>query len=107
MRINVKSGIRSAAKTLCPTCSHATVVRGPAESQEIVRCGHYTIDRQVEFPVVECTGYSDKNAISLYDMQQTAWVIDPNRRRFGFMRQDEWRDRNPGRDPLEGIPVAE
>jgi len=104
MRVNIKSGTRSDSQTLCPSCSHSTVVRGAAESQEIVRCGHYTIDRAVPFPVVECTGYTDKNEVSLYEMQQIAWVIDTSRRRAGFVAPEKWRDQNPDLDPLDGYP---
>jgi len=98
MQFKIKSGTRSAAHPLCNTCRWAVVIKGAAESQELIRCG--AIDQMIPFPVVECSDYANKNDAELRDMRQIAWVVDTNRRRVGFMSPEKWRKQNPSSDPL-------
>lgn len=66
-----------------------------ASAGGIVSCGQVSGARsQITFPVVRCTGYSDRRLPSLRDLEDISWVLrsDERRKQIGFVRA---RDLNP------------
>lgn len=90
MRITIRNGTATGNGTpLCHTCRWATIVRGPRLDHEIISCSRLSDRRsRITFPVVSCTGYSDRSLTSLRDMEDVAWVLrsDERRKQIGFVR---------------------
>lgn len=40
----------------------------------------------LDFPVVQCSEYSDSRVPYIDDLKKTAWLLDPARRQIGFIR---------------------
>lgn len=75
--ISVRNGTAVNRISLCYTCRHAHIRIGFADSEEEVRCGFfYEEPHLVPFAVRECTGFLDKLAPTLYEMEKIAFVID-------------------------------
>lgn len=72
LRVNIKEGVR---KGLCNSCRMAHIIIG-ASGRETVRCQQSMDSPIIPEPVVECSDYSAKNAMSMHDMEQKAWVIE-------------------------------
>jgi hypothetical protein len=81
-------------KSLCETCRFAHVMRGYSHNEVRMICGawasnfdnnpHYNPGlNRVPFPVAECSGYMDKSAMSLAEMQGIALTVEPDRVRVG------------------------
>jgi hypothetical protein len=87
----VRNGTRSAAEHLCLTCAHAQIMRGAAESKEVVHCGY--VQRRITFPVAECSNYYRRGQTSIGDLYKTAWILETskNSRSIGFVPYREWR----------------
>ncbi len=89
MRFKISQGTATGLDTpLCHTCRRATIVRGPQLGHEIVSCDRLSAPHdRITFPVVSCTGYSDRSLTSLRDMEEIAWVLrsDTKRNRIGFV----------------------
>jgi hypothetical protein len=85
---------------LCDTCQYGVVRRGAPESDEHIYCT-YT-KQHLARSVIECNRYENRNAVSLWDMRQIAWVLDTDskRQRIGFIRASEWEVKNPDEDLL-------
>lgn len=62
---------------LCMTCDYGKVVAYDNGGTEI-HCGLYRSIR-VERPVVSCTGYYGKDAVSKGDMEKIAWILRTDR----------------------------
>lgn len=82
--IKIERGTRSDNIRLCDTCSNGQVMRGPAESEEVVYC-HY-LDKPITLQVVECTNYQDKSKPTLGEMKTIAWMLRTDRtgHKIGF-----------------------
>jgi hypothetical protein len=97
MRIKIQGGTaRHGDPSLCVSCRHATVVQGPSLQDRVVDCGLLTSgDSRIPFPVVSCSGYSDRRHPTLREMEDLAWVLrtDGRRRSIGFVQA---RDLKPG-----------
>lgn len=74
MRLKVHDGTRPDVR-LCDTCQHSVIVKGPQQGQEIVVCSFESLGR-LPFPVVECSMYSMKGAMSEWDAKQIGWVLE-------------------------------
>jgi hypothetical protein len=74
MRVKIQKGTTIGGGTpLCHSCRWATIVRGPQLKHEIVACSQLSGARShLTFPVVSCTGYSDRRLASLRDMEDIA-----------------------------------
>lgn len=79
MRVNIKDE----PKTLCARCQSATVVK-LADNRVNIRCA--VLRHDVRKEVVECSSFSKIGDMSLWDMENRAWLLD-NRpgRRAGFI----------------------
>ena len=78
-------------------------MRGAAESQERIYC--HEISGFVNIKVVECNAYKHKNAVSLYDMREAAWILstDKKKKTIGFQKYNEWKRGNPNDDVLPNV----
>lgn len=77
-RVYVKNGTPVEGQSLCQSCSHAHIVRGYRESEELVYC-NYVFEQllPVPFKVRECVNHSDKNKPSWEQMEKLAIEIKP------------------------------
>ena len=97
MRVKIQGGTADlGAPSLCLSCRWATVIRGPRFNNEVIVCKQLYPERRIEFPVVHCTGYADRNLASLREMEEIAWILrsDPHRKRVGFVRSNELEDKD-------------
>lgn len=90
LRLKIQKGTRS-GKRLCDSCAYGHIVRGEAESEEIIRCTY--ADAQIPIKVVECNTYQDKTVPSLGDMKSIAWMVrtDQTGHKIGFVSPEKWR----------------
>jgi hypothetical protein len=92
--IKVKGGTPQGSDSLCRTCSHGHIIKGFCASQEEVFCRFFYIEREIRFPVMECTFYEDRRLASKKDMEEIAWILrtDMPRRRVGFISPEQLRE---------------
>jgi len=103
MGIHVKNGTPLHGDSICGSCSHAHIVKGLRESEEIVVCRATYPELRVTFPVRECSGHADKTRQDLEEMEKIAWVLQVrgSSRRAGFVPASELRKEPDG----EGIEL--
>src|SRR5215472_7279353 len=92
--IKVKGGTPQGCESLCRTCSHGHIIKGFCASQEEVFCRFFYIEREIRFPVMECTFYEDRRLASKKEMEEIAWILrtDMPRRRVGFISPEQLRE---------------
>jgi hypothetical protein len=73
--IKIKGGTPAGSASLCRTCSRAHIIKGFCASEEEVFCRYFYIEREIRFPVSECTFYEDKRLASKEDMEEIAWKL--------------------------------
>jgi uncharacterized cysteine cluster protein YcgN (CxxCxxCC family) len=102
LHLKIREGTRSDGKRLCDTCRSGTVMRGAAESAEIIYCNQ--VESTLPIRVVECSRYDDKAAISVHAMAEIAWVLltDKSGQKIGFLSPDRWRKDRKGEDIIPG-----
>lgn len=61
----------------CLTCTHASVIKGYAESEQIIRCA--ILRKQVPFPVYDCSDYELRQTMSLNQLWNMAYLIKANK----------------------------
>jgi hypothetical protein len=93
MRIKIEGRhARPGESSLCLSCRHATVVRGPRLRDEIIECGMLASggDR-ITFPVTFCTAHVGRHHASIHEMEDIAWILrtDSRKRRVGFVQARE------------------
>lgn len=80
---------------MCETCRWSTIIRGRKLGEEIVECSSLSYaNRRIPFAVTSCTGYSDRRAAGLQEMQELAWILrsDALRHQVGFVRSSKLPD---------------
>lgn len=84
--IKVKSGTPDHGRNLCLTCKWAIIVQGHAHSDIRVQCREIDFGKHdfVPFPVAECSEYELRGALSLHEMKQMAYLIEPRKDGVGF-----------------------
>lgn len=92
--IKVKGGTPKGCESLCRTCSHGHIIKGFCASQEEVFCRFFYIEREIRFPVSQCTFYEDRRLASKKEMEDIAWILrtDTPRRRVGFISPEQLRE---------------
>ena len=92
--IKVKGGTPEGFESLCRTCSHGHIIKGVCASQEEVFCRYFYIEREIRFPVSQCTFYEDRRLASKKEMEDIAWILrtDMPRRRVGFISPEQLRE---------------
>lgn len=106
MRVNVKGGTPNHGKdSLCKTCSHFKYRRGDSENSEQISCRKFD-DQAAIGHVTECSEFNEKGRLPLWDLQQMAHIliVDP-KKKFGFVRYNEWKKENEDEELLPGHGV--
>jgi len=64
------------------------------ETEEETFCRFFYIEREIRFPVCECTFYEDKRIASLSSMEEIAWFLTTRKpgRTIGFVSATEFRE---------------
>ena len=91
--IKVKGGTPRGSDTLCQTCSYGHIIKGFRATEEEVYCRYFYLEREILFPVSECTFYEDRRLASKREMEEIAWILrtDMPRRRVGFISPEQLR----------------
>lgn len=91
--IKVKGGTPEGCESLCRTCSYGHVIKGFRASEEEVYCRYFYLEREIHFPVSQCTFYEDRRLASKREMEEIAWILrtDMPRRRVGFISPEQIR----------------
>lgn len=90
--IRVKNGTPVGNDSLCETCTHALIVRGYRETEEIAFCT-FSFDQLIRLPfkVYKCSGHTDKNRPTWEQMEEMAIDVKPSPtlKQVGFYYPDE------------------
>lgn len=91
--IRVKGGTPSGNDSLCQTCTRGHIIKGFGETEEEVFCRFFYVEREMRFPVRECTFYEDKRLASLTAMEEIAWFLTSRKagRTVGFISATQYR----------------
>ena len=91
--IKVKGGTPQGSDTLW-TCSYGHIIKGFRATEEEVYCRYFYLEREILFPVSECTFYEDRRLASKREMEEIAWILrtDMPRRRVGFISPEQLRE---------------
>jgi len=57
------------------TCTRGHIISGFRATEEEVFCRTFYIEREIRFPVRECTFYQDRRLTSKEDMEEIAWHL--------------------------------
>ena len=93
VKIRVLGGTPEGSDTLCKTCTRGHVIKGFRLAEEVVYCRTFYIEREILFPVRECTFYEDRRVASKEDMEEIAWrlrTMSPARH-VGFVSAAQFR----------------
>ena len=89
LSFKIVNGTRPDGRRLCDSSCYSVVMRGAAESQEMVYCSY--MQRTVTMSVVECNRYCSTVDPTLEDMQKIAVMLrsDMKRLNIGFGKSKE------------------
>lgn len=91
VKVIVRTAIPEGCDTLCRSCTHGHIITGFRATEEEVFCRTFYIEREIRFPVRECTFYEDKRLATKEDMVEIAWHLrTPSKpsREMGFVGSD-------------------
>ena len=90
VKVVVKGGTPESCESLCRSCTRGHVISGFRATEEEVFCRIFYIEREIHFPVRECTFYEDKRHASKEAMEEIAWTLGTSTSRpkpnLGFVR---------------------
>lgn len=75
VKIRVLGGTPEGSDSLCKTCTRGHVIKGFRATEEVVFCRFFYIEREIHFPVRECTFYEDRRIASKETMEEIAWSL--------------------------------
>jgi hypothetical protein len=106
--IKVLGGTPEGCESLCRTCTRGHIIAGFRASELEVFCRTFYIEREIRFPVRECTFYEDRRLATKEDMEQIGWQLRSTNgkpsRNVGFVSGSAQRElENSG---AETIPAA-
>jgi hypothetical protein len=89
IQLKIEGGTRSDVAHLCRTCRHGIIVKGGAHSQETAFCQQ--MGKFMPIKVAECNRYLDATAMTVYEMEQIAWLLITKKagRQIGFQSPEE------------------
>src|SRR6267142_1030081 len=92
--IKVKGGTPQDSDTLCRTCSYGHIIKGFRATEEEVYCRYFYLEREIHFPVSECTFYEDRRLACKREMEDIAWILrtDMPRRHVGLISPEQLRE---------------
>jgi hypothetical protein len=70
-----RGGTPEGYESLCKTCTRGHIISGFRATEEEVFCRTFYIEREIRFPVRECTFYEDRRLASKEDMEEIAWHL--------------------------------
>ena len=73
--ITIKGGTPEGYESLCKTCTRGHIRSGFLATEEEVFCRTFYIEREIRFPVRQCTFYEDRRLTSKEDMEEIAWHL--------------------------------
>lgn len=106
--LKIHGGTRDGFTSLCHTCSNSLIRKGSAMGQELVICQAIHPNRQITYPIVECSDFYDKSLPSLRAMNEIAYFINADKRtgKVGFVAadkaDDDLKDSTYMKDPFRG-----
>ena len=77
MRVHIKDGTAIEGETKCASCTHAHMIRGFRECDELVFCNFAYELIRIPFKVRECSNHRDRNRPSWKQMEDLAIDIHP------------------------------
>jgi len=94
--VRVKGGTPEGCESLCRTCTRGHIITGFRATEEEVFCRYFYIEREIRFPVRECTFYEDKRLASKEAMEEIAWTLrstttKPNQN-LGFVNAAQFQE---------------
>jgi hypothetical protein len=97
--IRIKGGTPEGCESLCRTCTRGHIITGFRVTEEETFCRFFFIEREIRFPVRECTFYEDKRLASKEDMEEIAWRLrstttKPNQS-LGFVSAAQFQEVEP------------
>lgn len=84
---------------LCSSCKNLEYAR-TEHRLLFLRCSEFETRLRENEPIVECTEYSKKFQLSLEDMWAIAILIDPPKKKAGFIDEEEERFLSPKRGKI-------
>jgi hypothetical protein len=75
VKVMVKGGTPEGCESLCRSCARGHIITGFRASDEEVFCRTFFFEREIHFPVRECTLYEDKRLASKTEMEEIAWHL--------------------------------
>ena len=75
VKIRVMGGTPEESGSLCRTCTLGHIIKGFRVTEELTFCRFFYIEREILFPVRECTFYEDRRLASKKDMEEIAWSL--------------------------------
>jgi hypothetical protein len=92
--IRIKGGTPEGVSSLCTTCTRGHVIRGYSAAEEEVFCRFFFVEREIRYPVRECTFYEDKRLATKEAMEEIAWFLTTRKagRSIGFVSPAQFRE---------------
>lgn len=75
VKFRVIGGTPEGSGFLCRTCTRAHIITGFRATEDEVFCRYLYIEREIRFPVRECSFYEDKRIASREAMEEIAWNL--------------------------------
>jgi uncharacterized cysteine cluster protein YcgN (CxxCxxCC family) len=72
------------SKSLCETCDNSTIAKGHAVSERIVYCAIFR--KTLTHDISECSGYEEKQALTLHQMNTMAVLLECKEGKYGFRK---------------------
>lgn len=77
--ITIKNGTTVGTESLCNRCRHGHRQKGFRECEELVFCTYmWRAPRMVPFKVAECSHFSERDRMTLWEMEDMALIINPS-----------------------------
>lgn len=87
--VTIKNGTPVGTESLCNMCRHVHRQKGFRESEELVICTYvWESARLMPFKVAECTNFSERDTLTMYEMKEMALLINTatSAKSAGFQR---------------------
>jgi hypothetical protein len=93
VKVRVLGGTPEGSDSLCRTCSRGHIIKGFRATEIEVFCNFFYIEREILFPVFECTNYEDRRLATKSEMEDMAWMLTTRRagRSVGFVTPTQFR----------------
>lgn len=85
----------------CETCKLA--VKRDTSKGRMIRC--HTLNQDIHIPIYECSSYNDILTMSMYEMNQMAWIMAVNKKtkEIGFYSRKDFAKREDRLEKLDRV----